>query len=194
MSKIDFSKRQSRTSQRITKWFKTHRNEPLSLGEIIDKYCKIGMSRKHVVELLMNMKNHEGRKMKEYFSFSDTSLWDAWKIEVHNKRCNFIFKAMFKGNPYHGNKGKIYEKNKNKEVKYHCQKCGNIKTLKTKIEGKRKLIGLRGHQCLKCGEYGTCIGIFYSKGKQIIKTLINNKEEILIPERMISNETHSNHS
>ena len=198
MNRVDYSKRESRLAIRIVAWFKKHRNEDLSFGAILDKYCEVGMAMKYVANLLMDMKSLDGSLMRKVIDIKATALREAWLSEKYHGRCEFVSYARFTGNPYHGNKGLIKKRTQNKSkevvVEYVCTNCLNQKTSTVKLVGKRNLIALKVHRCLKCGKFGSCTGTFKLKGKKVTKAIIDNREQFLIEEGMESHESHSNNS
>jgi hypothetical protein len=124
-----FKNRQSALAKKVSSWFKSKRDENLSFGAILDKYCEKGMSRRFVANLLMDMKGNDNSILRSFIIIKDTSLWEAWKSEIAQGRCTFEFKSKFKGNPYHGNRGlsrvlKVKHKDGMKlPIQYHCGGC-----------------------------------------------------------------------
>ena len=181
--KRKYNNRQSALAKRISSWFKSKRNENLSFGAILDKYCEPGMSRRYVANFLMDMRGKDGSTLRSVINIKDTSLWEAWKSELAQGRCEFIFYSKFTGNPYHGNKGltrtlKVKHKDMARlPIKYHCDKCENTTTkLNPVSKAPRYLIALKGHMCPYCNQYGTSTGTFTLEGIVYKKTIEDDKE------------------
>jgi len=182
MSKINFKTRKSHLAKRIRIWFKEHRGEDLSFGAIIDKYCEIGMGRTLVAKLFSEMKGKDSKPLEDVITIKDTPLWEAWKAEHIQGRCDFRFHS-FPGNKYHGNKGLIRKTPNLKSkihVEYTCLKCGNNHEGESIItKPPKSIIALKAHRCPKCGEYGTCAGKFNINKEIIHKAVIANTERFV---------------
>lgn len=181
----NYANRESGLSKRISSWFKSKRDESLSFGAILNKYCEHGMSRRFVAKFLMDMKGEDGSTMGTVVSIKDTSLWEAWKSEVAQGRCSFVFKSKFKGNQFHGNRGKtrtLRTKHKHMamlSIKYTCQ-CGESITKISPVgRAPRYIMGLKAHQCPHCNQYETSTGTFGFDGIMYSKSIIENKETFL---------------
>jgi hypothetical protein len=185
MPEIDFNIRKSRLARNIEKWFAENRNEKLSFGQILDKYCKIGMSRRYVSSLIEKMTNYE-------IPVKDTPLWEAWKAEYAQRRTNFIFHSKFTGNEFHGNKGQVRskrEKIENEEeikpieittnVVFICKKCGKKFMKNLILKSPYFIIGLKVQSCHHCKEYGTCIAKFQVDDEIKFKAIVDNQETFI---------------
>ncbi len=179
MSKINWKTRKSYTAEKVCAWFRDNRNEDLTFGEILDKYCELGMSRAAVTRLLTRVMNNK-------IILRPTAVWDAWQIERANGRTGFIFHSKFTGNRYHGNRGIIRKIKKiegttvdlyNQEIKYYCTKCNSLSWNKSNItEAPKRLIGLKSYRCKTCGEFGTCIAKFILDDEIVYKKIIEGRE------------------
>lgn len=184
---INFKTRTSRLATRIRSWFKEHRDEDLTFGEILDKYCENGMPRRHVAQLLMDVKGtSDGSRLGDSITIKDTPIWEAWKAEVAQGRCSFYFHGKFPGNQYHGNLGKPKRKKKalrregEVEVDYACIKCENQSFGSAKISAApRHLIALKVFRCPKCGKYATTVGKFQLDGETVFKAVVDRKEQFV---------------
>ena len=187
MPHINFQKRISRLATRICSWFKKHRDEDLNFGEILDKYCEIGMSRRHVARLLMDMKGiTDGIRLGDVITIKDTPLWETWKTEYSQDRCEFSFHGKFPGNQYHGNLGKpkrkkkIFRQKGKVDVDYACIECQHRSSGKARITVAPKyLIALKAYRCPECNKYGTNVGRFQLNNETVYKAVVNGKEEFV---------------
>lgn len=202
MPRIDFSKKKSRLAKRICAWFKEYRNEDLSFGEILDKYCEVGMSRKYVTKILMEIKNTNGDLLLgDRITVKSTPVWEAWMIEKTLNRTEFKFHSKFKGNPFHGNKGQIREKKntfifreKLTKIKYICLKCDCHSEDKIKITSdSKRLIALKAFCCPVCGEYETTVARFILDGKKFYKEITDGREQFVENNETISVEKEIYH-
>lgn len=180
MPQVNWKTRKSRLAQRICSWFRIHRDEDLCFGAILDKYCEKGMSRHHVCRLLT-------RITEKQIIIKDTPLWEAWKAEVVQGRCDFQFHSKFTGNKYHGNVGKMKKEKiivpMNEElvnVQYGCMECGHNSDSKSKISNApRHLISLKSYQCPKCGRFGSNAARFKLNGKTMYKAVVDGTEQFV---------------
>ena len=187
MQIVDYKKRNSRLAKRICNWFKIHRDEDLRLGEILDKYCEVGMSQDFVVNLLTDMTDGQ-------IVIKTTPLWEAWKAEVVQGRCGFRFHSKFPGNKYHGNLGKSKRKKKSIvmenaliDVQYTCLDCGKKSKGRSQISKDTKLISLKAFLCPNCGEYDTTTATFILEDKTVYKAMVNGTETFVTKENVTIN-------
>jgi DNA-directed RNA polymerase subunit RPC12/RpoP len=184
---INFKTRNSRVARRVEIWFREHRDEDISFGAIMDKYCEVGMSRALVAKLLMDMKKRKGSgKLGDDIEIKDTPLWEAWKAEVAQGRCSFTFDSKFPGNKFHGNKGKtrkrrrVPSRDEQIAVVYACLECEHNFTEETGTTGEPKhIIALKARQCPSCKKYGTCVGRFKIGRKTMHKAVIDGTEQFV---------------
>lgn len=177
--RVDWTARKSRLAKKICEYFKDKRNEELTFGEILDKYCKKGMSIDTAIETLSQLVSG--------ISIKRTALHEAWRASYARGNCQFVFHSKWPGNPYHGNRGIIrnpQKKNQPKLEKYHftfvCQECKK-KFKETKTTGTNLVIGLRVKQCPKCKKFGTLAAAFDMEGKTHFKIMVDGQEKLIKP-------------
>ena len=180
-SKIDFFIRKSRLSPRIVACFKNNLGENFPhLGSILDKYAKIGMSRKVVQQTLQKL-------VGDHMTIKINTLDEAIKAEMAQGRTGFYFHAQQTGNPYHGNRGIERRRPLVPEgqgpiriVNFKCVNCKNSHSKKIFIttEG---YIKLAKRACPVCNHVKTLKANFRFDSKTIHKAIICGKEEFVTP-------------
>jgi rubrerythrin len=177
--KIDYSIRESRLSKRIINYFIEKRNEKFScFGEILDKYCKVGMSKLYVKKIIEKL-------TCETIKIQPNTIDEAIKSEMAKGRTKFYFHARTKNNPFHLNRGlkrKYKYLNYNQETNFVCLECkySFIKNIHITIDG---FIGLRKRNCPKCGKKSTLVASFSFKNDTVYKAIIDKKEKFVISEK-----------
>ncbi len=170
---IHWDTRQSRLAKKIETWFQRH-GELITFGKILDKHCKIGMSRHHVTRVLTSITNGE-------IKIRPNTLDEAIKAAIQQQKTKFRIEARVKDNPYHGLQGfkrskkKTTSSPKTTQVQFICLQCKH-KTKRETFLTKEMLIGIQTFQCPHCQALGNAVAQFIHKNKKYIKSCNNDRE------------------
>jgi len=176
--KIDYSTRKSFLSRRIINYFREIRHENFScFGEILDKYCEIGMSKLYVKKAIEKLTGGT-------ISIRSNTLDEAIKAEMAQNRTNFYFHARTKNNPFHLNRGIIRKTThlSTNSVQFACLECQHQFTNEIHVT-KKGFIGLRKRICPKCSRKSTLAASFVFQDKKVYKMIIDRKERFVTEEK-----------
>ena len=168
--------KKSKLALNISDWFKNNTDlGDISFGEILDKFCEIGMSRETVKKVLEDL-------TKEEIRIVESTLYYAIHFTIDNNDTKFRLDAKRRGNKFHGNRkemkgkrkgGKNIKRKKEANIKgiFCCKECGNsfIENIKD-----INVIGIRHKVCKKCKKRGKMIVDFVVKGKKMRKEMADS--------------------
>jgi transcription elongation factor Elf1 len=179
--KIDYSKRKSFLSRKIVNYFQEIRHEDFTcFGEILDKYCEIGMSKLYVKKVMEEL---TGGTIK----IRPNTIDEAIKVEMAQNRTKFYFHARTKNNPFHLNRGLIRKTAgtthlSTQSVQFACLECKHQFTNEIHVT-KKGFIGLRKRICPKCSRQSTLAASFVFQDKKVYKMIIDRKERFVTEEK-----------
>ena len=145
-------KTQPRFIKKIEACFLEIKNEKITFGQILDKYCQVGESREIIRQRLIEM-------TKGQLKISDTTLYESIVAVVRDHQTNFEFAARRQGNPLAKYRRKEIRKESKKKITVyiHCLECKSVEKVKIPFSDK-PVIGLETYICPECGEVGDAIG------------------------------------
>ena len=156
MDRPTFRDRMKKTRPKLIRKIETcfleMRNEDITLGQILDKYCQVGESRDIIRQRLIEM-------TKGQLKISDTTLYESIVAAIRDHQTNFEFAARRQGNPLAKYRRKEI-KRESKEtitVYVHCLECKSVAKVQIPFSDK-PVIGLETYVCPECGEIGDAIG------------------------------------
>jgi transcription elongation factor Elf1 len=174
---VPLMEKTSRLAIQIEEYFRDHRHEELSLGQILDKYFHIGQSDETIAYEL-------NRMMKGKVPVLRSTLGYAIRLVIKQGKTNFRFEAKKAGNPYRkpGSGFKHDKPDKHKKVKqvveqqvhvkFKCKACDT--TYQREMDLKNGLLNLMVHSCPKCGSFGESNATYSLDGATYYKTLIDS--------------------
>jgi len=163
---INYSKRKSKLAQKILDFFRERKDEDFeSFGQLLDKYATIGMSKTSVCKVLQKI-------VEDAFVIKETTLDEAIKAEIVQKRTKFYYNARTTNNPLHGNRGikrKSPQRRTIRTVRFKCV-CAHSFSERILI-GKKGFINLVNRRCPNCLNTNILSAIFIDSEKTVYKIL-----------------------